>query len=372
MAGGIAPKLLCEQVENTAAWALEGPTDGPALTWRRALVQGRALEPVWNEPEHRTAYFELMLAAHYATVATFVPTDVDTRIRYHAWQEVRDRAQFEAMVALVDHAAQHWSAPAISARTTDVGFGPVSGHDGEWFSVRAGALGRAIHLKFDDLVEHIAGTIDRELERERESFEHASRTRGMELDALRVGCAIAHNLGDLSRVVVDWAVKGPVAAPYVARYGRLGHEDSTHPIKTFIRVGAVNKAVTALENHRFLPLRRPRALRRHRDLLLPTGPFFDGWGRTIATHPSLDRAARAEILETLVDAHESEPAQQGYLRAMAGMHSATRGGLDDLAKELPAKLRRSVSGGLIREALGVSEERFDARMINRFKQAMGK
>lgn len=394
MAGGIAPKLLCEQVENTAAWALEGATNTPELSWRRALVHGRELESAWNEPEiiaansagdspakkpdtktvtaARIAYFELMLAAHYATVATFVPTDVDTRIRFHAWQEVRERSAFEAMVVHIDHAAKYWSAPAMSARTVDVGLGPVSGHDGEWFSVRAGALGRAIQLRFDDLVEHIAKSIDDELDRERESFEIAVRTRGREIDALRIGCAIAHNLGDLSRVVVDWTAKGPVAEQYVKRYGRLGHTDSDNPVKTFQRVGTLNKAVTAPENHRFLPLRKPRGLRRHRALLLPIGPFFDQWGETLATHSSLDRAARAEVLGVLIDAHEADPSQQGYLRAMAGMHRATRGGLDELAKELPAKQRRSVSGGLIREALGVNVERFEARMVNRFKQALGK
>lgn len=393
MAGGIAPKLLCDQVENTAAWALEGATNTPDLSWRRALVHGRELESVWNEPElipasvdgpatkkpesktvtaARIAYFELMLAAHYATVASFVPTDVDTRIRFHAWQEVRERSAFEAMVALVDHAAEHWSAPAMSARTVDVGLGPVSGHDGEWLSVRAGALGRAIQLRYDDLVEHIAKRIDDELERERESFETAVRTRGREIDALRIGCAIAHNLGDLSRVVLNWTAKGPVAEEFVRKYGRLGHDDSANPVKTFQRVGMLNKAVTAPENHRFLPLRKPRSLRGHRELLLPIGPFFDAWGKTVATHPSMDRAARAEVLGVLIDAHEAAPSQQGYLRAMAGMHHATRGGLDELAKELPAKQRRSVSGGLIREALGVSVERFEARMVNRFKQALGK
>ena len=83
-------------------------------------------------------------------------------------------------------------------------------------------------------------------------------------------------------------------------------------------------------------------------------------------------SARAEVLSVLIDAHEADPSQQGYLRAMAGIHGATRGGLDDLARELPAKQRRAVSGGAIREALGVSAERFEARMVNRLRQALGK
>jgi hypothetical protein len=370
MAGGIAPKLLCEQVENTASWALDGPLDGEALSWRRALREGRALESVWTEPDQRVRYFELMLAAHYTTVATFVPTDVDTRIRFHAWQEVRDRAQFEAMVARVDHAAAHWSAPAVSARTVDAGLGPLSGHDGEWFSVRAGALGRAIQLKFEDMIEHVSTKIDEELDRERQSFERALATKGRELDALRCACVIAHNLGDLSRVVVDWAAKGPAVERFVSRYARLGHDDASNTVRSFRVAGSVNKAVMALENHRFLPMRKPRALRKSRALLLPMGPFFDAWGRAVATDASIDRSGRAEVLSTLIDAHEADPSQQGYLRAMAGIHGATRGGIDDLAKELPAKQRRAVSGGLVREALGVNQERFEARMVNRLKQAL--
>jgi hypothetical protein len=76
------------------------------------------------------------------------------------------------------------------------------------------------------------------------------------------------------------------------------------------------------------------------------------------------------VLSALIDAHESDPSQQGYLRAMAGIHGSTRGGIDELAKELPAKQRRAVSGGAVREALGVTRERFEARMVNRLKQAV--
>jgi hypothetical protein len=99
------------------------------------------------------------------------------------------------------------------------------------------------------------------------------------------------------------------------------------------------------------------------------GPFFDAWGATLGRHPSLDATARAEVLATLLDAHEADPTQQGFLRAMAGMHGAVRGGLDEVAKGLPAKQRRAVAAGLVREAIGVGAERFEARMVNRFKQA---
>ena len=55
--------------------------------------------------------------------------------------------------------------------------------------------------------------------------------------------------------------------------------------------GALNKDVMATENHRFLALRKPRALRASRELLLPIGPFFESWGRTVAR--ALDEKDRA-------------------------------------------------------------------------------
>jgi hypothetical protein len=369
MAGGIAPNLLCAQVENTAAWALEGSIEGEELSWRRALREARTLEPVWTEPDARLAYLELMLAAHFTTVATFVPTDVDTRIRFHAWQECKGRDALAAAVAVVDRAAR-WDARAVSARIVGDGRDAISGHDGEWFSVRAGALGRAVQIGADELIERLTTAIDDDLSRQARAFERACAERGAELDALRAACTIAHNLGDLSRVVEQWAAKGPRAAEIAGRYTRLGHEDGPTHVRTFALAGRVNKSVMAAENHRFLALRKPRGLRRHRDLLLPLGPFFDAWGATVARHPALDEGARTEVLAALLDAHESDPTQQGYLRAMAGMHGAVRGGLDELARGLPAKQRRAVAGGLVREAIHVPRERFEARMVNRFRQSL--
>jgi hypothetical protein len=45
-------------------------------------------------------------------------------------------------------------------------YGPVSGHNGEWFSVRAGAALRAGQLGDAELLERIATDVDAELERE--------------------------------------------------------------------------------------------------------------------------------------------------------------------------------------------------------------
>src|SRR5438046_1692542 len=71
----------------------------------------------------------LRLAAHYATVATFVPTDVDAHIRHHHWMAIDDAGVFAAARACSDEAAAR-DPTLVSARVTE----GVSGHDGEWFS----------------------------------------------------------------------------------------------------------------------------------------------------------------------------------------------------------------------------------------------
>jgi hypothetical protein len=142
-------------------------------------------------------------------------------------------------------------------------------------------------------------------------------------------------------------------------------------------VGAVNRAVTAAENHRFLALRAARPLRLSADLLLGLGPFFDGWGERVARHPLLDDDAeggalggRGAVVTALLEGHLAAPTQQGYLRALAGIHRALPGGLDAVAVRAPARIRKELRGGAIREAAGVDPERFAQRMANRYRQAL--
>ena len=384
MLRGVAPSLLLEQVRNTASWAL----DGAATGWRSALLDAPAFAARLDaggpsSPGRMAEHLRLMLAAHFATVGTFVPTDVDTRIRHHAWQEVEDPESLAALVAVVDEAAR-WDPREVSARVLSVpladgaGQATLSGHDGEWLSVRAGALGRALALEakgadVEATLEALVGAVDVELAREAHAFRVASGPgkTADPLHALRVATTLAHNLGDLSRVVEEWPCKSERARALQARFAKLGHVAADRHDGLFALAGQVNKAVMALENHRFLPLRRPRALRRARALLLPIGPFFDAWGATIARHPALELADRAEVLAALLDGHEQSPTQHGYLRAIAGLHHAHPGGVEAICAELPARARKRVAVGAVREAFGVTPERFEARMIGRYRAAAG-
>jgi hypothetical protein len=358
---GIRSSLLVRQVRNTAPWLWEMPEAADLV----ALFDAAVDEPYAElDGEASLRALRLRLAAHHATVATFVPTDVDAQIRHHHWVAIADAEQLAAAQALVTEAVRR--DPAFVSRRVTEG---VSGHDGEWLSVRAGALGRALALRADRAAATLAAEIDAELEREARIFRSALAESAPAATALKLATTIAHNLGDLSRVVESWP-RPALQTGLAQRYARLGHGDRARHGGAFVIAGLLNKEIMALENHRFLALRKPRSLRRSRELLLPIGPWFDAWGEAVARSSHLDEQDRAEVVEALVELHWHSPAQQGCLRALAGLHRATSGGLQFYARALPARLRKTIVRGRIREALDVPAELFELRVEKRLRSAL--
>ena len=356
MKAGIAPRLLVDQVRSTASWLWHEP---------RALAITSVLDRLAEAEAERArggpAYLEILFAAHHATVATFVPTDVDARIRHHAWMAMDSEQEIARAADIIDGMAA-WDVHLVSARVVDSSRGPLSGHDGEWLAVRAGALGRAATLGFGALATRLANAIAAELEREREIFDEAVKgASGARV--LAIATTIAHNLGDLSRVVEGWPPR-PELASLRARFVRLGHTEA-RPRSSFEAAGALNIAIMANENHRFLALRNARVLRTSRALLLPIGPWFDAWGETVAR--ALDDRDRAEVVTALLELHLAQPAQLGCLRALAGIHRVTRGGLEIHLPDLPARIRKEALRGKVREAIDLPPERFEARIRKRWE-----
>lgn len=353
----IAPSVLLEQVRSTAAWALDGASDTSATSFRAALADEDAIAHAHAASPHGLPYFRALLAAHFCTVATFVPTDVDARIRHHAFEDM-DEAALAAACDVIDEAAG-WDVSLVSARVVN----GISGHLGEWLSVRAGALGRAVELGARELAARLRAGIDDDLAREHAVLAELA-ARGDELDVLRAATTVAHNLGDLSRVVDAWPAHEGLLEMR-AHYTRLGHAPRAPFGDLFARAGALNKAEMADENHRFLALRKARSLRRSRDLLLPIGPFFDEWGALVATHPSQDERERAEVVSALLAIHEARPTERGCLRALAAIDARTAGGLPSFATHLPARLRKTLSAGPLRDALKTPRAVFEARLRKR-------
>ncbi len=348
---GVAPKLLLEQVKSTAPWALALEPSLPAVA---ILKKAPEIEQRWKKGEDAEGYFVCLLAAHFTTVATFVPTDVDQRIRQHGWSELSGKR----LASAVDRVEEvtRWDVRPVSERFVELGGEVLAGHQGEWLSVMAGALGRALALSDAPVVERTTAWIEAELAREARLVKVA-RKKSDDRELLSLVTTVAHNLGDLSRVVDTWR-PAFIGSELGLRYQRLGHEGGARFDGSFVFAGELNKLLMAKENHRFLPLRVPRALRRERAFLLPFGPYFYDWGRLIGSTKLLDDQERAEILLALLRVHERRTDEHGCLRAIAGMNSVLDGGVDKLAKLLPPDHTVGIKRAGVRTALRLAEKDF--------------
>ena len=121
---GIQAKTLLELVENTAPFLfseLQEKGSAPEYRYIRILNDAKArVKPgLRQEPDPDAdlwSYFELAIAAHFATVGTFVPTDVDLAIRQKLWSFVHNETAFEKMWDLVLEFSS-WNEDLVSART---------------------------------------------------------------------------------------------------------------------------------------------------------------------------------------------------------------------------------------------------------------
>jgi len=383
--GFIGPRTLLGLVENTAPWLFERAFATPGTgdlapvrpsevprgpeQWREILRAGRHLEPSPEpKPEARTDYFALCLAAHFASVATYVPTDVDTKIRRALWHDAVGTDQLPRMRALARGLAL-WDMRAVSARIVDVeDVGPVSGHDGERLSVLAGGLVASLEARDADGARELEEAIDAELAREARAFTRVARAPARELDLMRLAAVLTHNAGDVMQGLAAAAALPSGAAP-LERFGELARERFERFGGAFGRAAALYRELLASEGHRNYPLRKARALRSDPRLLLPIAPFLDAWGERIATFPGLEEEARAEVVSALVEGCRKVAGQAGYHRALAGFSRAHPRGLDApaLRQHFSASVKRALREATLRQKLAVGRESFEASCAKRVR-----
>jgi hypothetical protein len=383
--GTIGPGNLLVLVKNTASFLFD-----PAFGFPEPKARGRLIEigkhpygwldilrsadllPAVANPNQEQCedYFALCLACHHATVATFVPTDVDAKIRGVLWHQRMDPLCRRRMLDLTIHALT-WDLSRISTRTTELsGVGPVSGHNGEILGVLAGALGSFLKNDDPEYAQKAADAIEGELKREAHEFNHVLNLRGEEIELLRLAMSITHNCGDLDQGISFWS-KNPIYGPYRARFGRLAHENTSAFNGTFQISAKLYKAMLSSEGHRHYPLREVRCLRKSPDFLLPLGPFFDGWGERLGSHPALSDDERAEIFGALIDGCRKVKGQMGYYRALAGMGRALGNNVEKIAKRMSASLRQEFKNPEIKRQMAISRESFESSMRKRAKQVLG-
>jgi hypothetical protein len=358
----ISPETLIAQVRNTAPF-LEGRL--PATEPGRLIDVGQSSDGFlrilanWQNmlresltPEEQLQdYFALCLACHHATVASFVPTDVDTKIRGIVWQESRDPDVLRPMLRLA-LAARAWTEDGISVRSVR----GVSGHNGEHWSAIAGGLGRMLELGDTPSAEEAQAAIEAEIDREQAIFCQLAAERDAELDLLRLSMTLAHNRGDLTQGMGFWK-KTPLTMPLIEHFAARG--------RFMLAVRIYQHTGLSSEGHRHYPLRSVKALRRSPVTLLPLSPFLDEWGSVVA---QLEESP--EVLAALVMGCKKVQGQQGYYRAIAGMLAASSDTFERAAARIPHSARSQLRSAEMRKLISVSRVSFESMMRKRARTAL--
>ena len=355
-----SPDTLISQVQNTAPFLdLPAPEPGRLIdlghapngflrilaSWRNILADSLTTD------EQLQDYFSICLACHHATVATFIPTDVDTKIRGVLWHESRDPDVLRLMLRLA-LASRTWTEEGISIRAIR----GVSGHNGEQWSAIAGGLGRVLELGDAASAQEALAAIEAEIDREQAVFDTVAAERNAELDLLRLSMTLAHNRGDLTQGMGFWKPNGP-AAPIREHLSARGRFASA--------VFLYQHTGLSAEGHRHYPLRHVKALRRSAATLLPLCPFLDDWGAIVLP---LDEAH--EVLAALVTGCQKVAGQLGYYRAIAGMRAANSGAFDRAASHMPNSAQRLLRDSALRKLIDVPRVSFESMMRTRTRAAL--
>ena len=377
--GFVAPQTLVNEVQNTAPWLPLG--DPSASGDVRALardpfgflnilagyrIEGAAARALAHD---RTLdYFGLCLACHHATVATFVPTDVDTKIRGLLWRLIKDPNHLDPMIGLTESFCA-WDVASVSRRTVSVpGLGVFAGHHGEQLSVLVASLGRAIHLGRLDLADRVRSHIGAELTRESQAL-NTLLSAQEELDALRMAAVMTHNAGDIDQSISFW----PQSAAHTAAavdIRRLAHENVRPWGGSFALAARIYKGTLSPEGHRNYPLRPIKSLRLSYDVLIETSPFLDDWGERIASDSRLTDADRSEVLEALVMGCRKIEGQRGYQRAIFGMMHGLGSRIEPVVAKMSARARGEFKSADLRKAIAVPRISFESSMRSMLRRAI--
>ncbi len=370
---GISPELLVSQVQNTMPYLFAVGPDADSL---REFEPARIVTDFASSLDQTSSsgrplshfeYFGLCLSSHYLSCGAPVPTDVDNQIRRRLWHPQLPLEIALQMADLVIE-SRRWDFTRVTNRFVTGAQGSpwekevLSGHLGEWFTLAAGAYGGLGQYTASEAAAkrlELLNEVDEEVRRHSEIF--GSIWRADEgLSCLRASALIAHNFGDLDRVMDMWELPpddplrlryyGLTSRPFDAE-GKLRYQGRLWTAGQLYKAPIGGSAMAA-ENHRHFALRRPKCLRENQDFLVPIGPFFDEWGRTVARGLAEKDGAPSErtleVIEALRQGWDRLAKTVGYGRALRGILEVHPGlSLEGLSKSA-------------RTLMSIPQERFEA------------
>lgn len=364
---GIAPNILLKHVENTAPFLFAGELDttGPKRAFLEKLRFYKKNLKLLNNID-LAEYFHLCLCAHWTTAGTFVPTDVDNQIRQSLWTEGTIQKYIDKM-ARTTMDSWTWDYSQVTNRksyNSDNGE-VLSTHEGTWLSVAIGAYCALVKNKKTELAQEMADLILKEIKKEEDLLIRLREERD-HINFLRSAPLMAHNFGDLDRVMIQWKMDEEDA--FFKRIFKLGHQLNPSYSKILVYTGKVNKEFSSKENHRHMSMRQPKCLRKSYKFLVPVGPFMDQWGVDLGTSDNLELHEKAEIVGAFYEGYKRQDQAFGYIRAFKNLIENLGGGLNSLEEFLPFDLFSDLKSSEFYKQSLVSKEDFEGDYIKRLEE----
>ncbi len=364
---GIAPNILLKHIENTAPFLFQGELN-TAGEKRAYLEKLRYYKKNLKALGHidLTEYFHICLAAHWTTAGTFVPTDVDNQIREGLWKHASIKKHIEKMARLTID-AWTWDYSQVTNRKSynrlnnDV----MSTHEGTWLSVAIGAYCALVKHKLVSLADEVANTILAEIKKEERLLIQLREDRD-HINFLRAAPLMAHNFGDLDRVMVQWNMNEDDS--FCKKIFKLGHQLNTDYSPILVYTGAVNRQFSSKENHRHMSMRQPKCLRESHKFLIPVGPFMDQWGEDLGKSTKLTLQEKAEIVSAFFEGYTRQDQAFGYCRAYGALLRSQKGGLNELEPYMPYDLVAEIKKSPFTEVSRRPLEDFENEYIKRLDE----
>lgn len=364
---GMAPNILIKHVENTAPFLFKGEleTTGKQRAYLEKLIYYKKHLDALKNLE-LDDYFYLCMAAHWATLGTFVPTEVSRQICEELWKH-KNINKYIKLMAQVTIESWSWDYEQVTNRKSYnlENFQMISSHEGTWLSVAIGAYCTLMRNKIIKQAEEIAAIIIEEIKKEERLLLDFQKKRD-HLNFLRASALMAHNFSVMNQAMDQWEIS-PETAFYKSIY-KLGHKINENYSLVLAYAGQVNKEFMTLENHQHLSMRQPKCLRRSFKYLIPVGPFMDDWGMNLGSSLDLTYAEKGEIICALFDGYKKEEQAFGYARAYRGLISALPDGLKTLEMDLPYDVVYEIKKSNFSKIAQVSREEFEANYSKRLEQ----
>lgn len=361
---GIAPNILLKHVENTAPFLFQGEINTKSVNCEyleKLRHYKKNLKLLKNID--LAEYFHICLSAHWSTAGTFVPTDVDNQIRKTLWSSGSIQKYIEKM-AKTTMASWKWDYSQVTNRKSynRLNEQVMSTHEGTWLSVAIGAYCALVKNKKTQLAQEMAELILAEIQKEQGILNQLREDRD-HINFLRAAPLMAHNFGDLDRVMVQWEMDENDS--FYKRIFKLGHKLNSNYDPILVYTGKVNKEFSSKENHRHMSMRQPKCLRKSYKFLIPVGPFMDDWGRALGSSDNLSLAEKAEIVAALFEGYKRQDQAFGYIRGYRTLLAEMENGLGSFDQELPYDLIREIRKSKFSQLAEISQEEFEDDYVKR-------